>query len=788
MRRTDKAGKSPLPMLFKIFMTNLPHLGGASYASGCRFRFNVNRWALFSTTRRSLPAQKGSRALISSAPNPLERLASLYAQGANDSVITAAQQMIAEGLDSADLRNILGLSYARKGTFSSAASAFEAVVDIAPDFLDANFNLALAHRQLGNLSAAVQSYRSAIASDPKRAETHHNLAATLVELGELNEAIRCFQSALQCDPRFTRAWAGLGRALARANQHDPAIAAFIRAVELCPSDADRYLDLGTLLKAEGEFDQAAGCFNHALGLRPNDTVACNGLANVLRLQGKADQAIETYHRALSIDPDQIETLVNLATLLKEQGNVQAAIPYFTRALDHAPNDLGARLHRYECTAALADWSHVAEGPSLAQRSLGGKSALPPFPLLSIEDNPANQLQRSKRWASEMFRQPHPRPHYARAKRPDRLRIGYFSADVRNHPVMHLIAGLFRQHDRSRFDVSIYSYGPPIDDDMTARVSQSVEEFHDLRGQSDKAIVAKVQQHELDVAVDLTGYTAHSRSGLFAYRLAPIQISYLGYPGGTGAPFIDYIIADPVVIPEPSFAHYSEKVIHLPHSYQANDNQRSIAATHTQRADFGLPQAAFVFCCFNATYKITPCEFDIWMRCLDQVDGSVLWLLAKKDQTVVNLRNEARKRGIAPARLIFAKPLPNDEHLARHKHADLFLDTFKVNAHTTASDALWAGLPVLTRIGEQFCARVGASLLTAVGLTELITSTDTEYEAIAVELARSPKRVARLSARLVVNRECHPLFDTTTHCRAIEAAYDKAYKRLLDGKAPDHFRA
>lgn len=716
----------------------------------------------------------------------LDALSELYAQRDYDSLIGLALQILDAGSKNPGLQNLLGLSYARKGDFRLAVKAFAAVIDIDPDFVDAHFNVALAQRHLGNLEAAVQSYGRAIVADPSRAETHHNLALLHFDLGENEKAIECFRDATQNDPNFAGAWKGLGRALALVSQPDPAIAAYVRAIELDPSDAIGFRELGMILKSEGEWSQAVACLQRAIVLRPNDAVACNALANVLRVQGKTDQAILMYNRVLAIEPLQIDALVNLATQLKEKGEENEAIACLETALFHAPNDFAAELLRHDYAMGVADWSGIGDVASIASRSLDHPTIVPPFPLLAIEDNPAHQLHRSKRWASSKFPQPSNLPAFARKVRTKRIRVGYFSADVRNHPVMHLISGLFRNHDRSKFEISLYSYGPPGEDELSTQIAQSVEAFYDVRGQSDRTIIAHAQQSDLDIAVDLNGFTAHSRTGLFAHRLAPIQMNYLGYPGTSGTTFIDYIVADPVVIPKAKFAHYSENVIHLPHSYQANDNLRPIATTDTRRTDFGIPEGAFVFCSFNATYKITPREFDIWMRCLEQVENSVLWLLSKSVQTAANLRSEARKRGIEPERLIFAKHLPSEQHLARHKHADLFLDTFNVNAHTTASDALWAGLPVLTRIGDQFCARVAASLLSAVGLPELITSTDAAYEAKAVELALASKKIAIIRATLFDRCQFSPLFDTTNHCKALERAYDIAHRRFLSGDGAVHF--
>ena len=369
-------------------------------------------------------------------------------------------------------------------------------------------------------------------------------------------------------------------------------------------------------------------------------------------------------------------------------------------------------------------------------------------------------------------------------RPKRLKIGYFSADLHDHAVHYLIAGLLRDYNNVEFEIFAYSYGRNKFGDLRQRLKENVNHFFDVSDHSDGSIVDLARAHSLDIAIDLTGYTGQTRSVLFQYRLAPIQINYLGYPGSMGAGFMDYIIADPTVIPSSQRQHYSENVIYLPHSYQPNDDQRQIAQTNTTRADFGLPDKAFVFCCFNNNYKISPREFDIWMRILSQTDGSILWLLKSNKCTEGNLRKQAQARGIDPDRLVFADTLPQAEHLARHKHADLFIDTFNYNAHTTGSDALWAGLPVVTKQGDQFAARVAASLLNAVGLPELITHSEEEYEALILTLSTDLNRLKAVTKKLAVNRLSSPLFDTKLYTQHFETGLQKAYSLYFYGKKPE----
>ena len=367
----------------------------------------------------------------------------------------------------------------------------------------------------------------------------------------------------------------------------------------------------------------------------------------------------------------------------------------------------------------------------------------------------------------------------------KIRIAYLSADFHNHPVAYLIAELFELHDRARFEVIGVSYGRAPKDEMKRRIAESVDCFIELPDKSDLEIAEIVRENEIDIAIDLGGHTDSSRLGIFAYRPAPIQLHYLGYSGTTGAGFIDYLIADSVVIPDEFRPFYTEKIIRLPGAFQVNDRTRKIAACQGSRVDHGLPAEGFVFCCFNNNWKITPDLFDVWMRVLQHVEDSVLWLFRDNDAAENNLRKEAALRGVDSSRLIFAKKVSLDQHLARHQYADLFLDTFYYNAHTTASDALWTGLPVLTKLGQTFASRAAASLLNAIGLPELIVRTQNDYESLAIELAMNPEKLHLLKKKLVANRLSEPLFDTPRYVKNLELAFEQIVLKGREGMTPEH---
>jgi len=435
---------------------------------------------------------------------------------------------------------------------------------------------------------------------------------------------------------------------------------------------------------------------------------------------------------------------------------------------------------------LCDWTDLsAEREHLISSVKEGKANASPFSLIAISKSSDDQLRCAKLWVSKEC------PASARpiwdgeVYQHDKIRIGYVSGDFSQHPVSYLIAGVFECHDKARFETTAISIGPDDKSELRNRLKNAFDHFLDVNSLSDDEIAYQIRQNEIDVLVDLTGFTQHARSCIFARRPAPIQINYLGFPATMGASYIDYVIADKTVLPESHQQHFSEKIVYLPHSYQANDSKRAISEKKFSREEMGLKDASFVFCCFNNSFKILPETFDCWVRILKQVEGSVLWLLEGNATAAENLKEEARRRGLNAQRLVFAPRISSPDHLARHRCADLFLDALPYNAHTTASDALWAGLPVLTQIGETFAGRVAASLLNAVGLPELVTSTAQEYEELAVDLATNRGKMAALKSKLAHNRSTMPLFDTQLFTRHLERSYEAMYERHKRGLPPAH---
>lgn len=553
--------------------------------------------------------------------------------------------------------------------------------------------------------------------------------------GQYAAAVEIFGRVLTRVPVFAPGHNALGLAYAGLERIADALGSYEAAARADPSFAAPYINRATLLRNIGQPDAALANLDKAVALQPGDPAGHGNRGSLLMEMGRAADAVASFDRALALN----------------------------RGFPYAP---GLRLIS---KAYICDWRGMeGELADLAARIGRGEPVTPPWPLLALIDSPQLQKAVAQAWVSAQFPANGALGPVAKYPHHQRIRVGYYSADFHRHPTGHLIAGLFERHDRGAFEIFAFSLRPVRDDDMHRRLAAGVDRFIDVRARSDKDIAALSRSLEIDIAVDLNGLISNNRMGIFAHRAAPIQVNYLGYPCTMGAPFIDYILVDATVIPDPSL--YTERVVRLPDCYQVNDAQRDVAAREVSRAELGLADAGFVFCCFNNNFKITPRVFDIWMRILQAVDGSVLWLIEDSSAAAANLRREAERRGIAPSRLVFAPRVAQEDHIARQTAADLFLDTLPYNAHTTGSDALWIGLPLLTCPGESFASRVAASLLQAIGMPELIAPTLEDYEALAIALAKDPARLAEIKQKLLRNRATSPLFDLERFTLNIEAAY------------------
>ncbi|SFF85951.1 Predicted O-linked N-acetylglucosamine transferase, SPINDLY family [Novosphingobium sp. CF614] len=672
----------------------------------------------------------------------------------------------------------------RAGRMDEVARRGHALAEAFPRAHGVHNLLGAALLALEDNAGAETAFRRAIEADPQPRASYNNLAIALRKQGRLAEAEATYREVIMRAPDYADARYNLANLLQLSDRDDEAAEHFAAAIRIDPGYVDAHYNLGNLKAKAALREDALACFAQAVRLRPGHSDAHNNMGAELLALDRVDEALAAYDRALAANPANAQALINKGKALVLKGDEPGAIAAFRGALALDPGDRSARLQALFEEAHICDWRSrgefvLTEGPEAA--------AVQPFASLPFIDDPAHQYRRSLACAAQMF-PPAPASLPDPAPSTDgRIRIGYFSADFHNHATMYLMAGFFREHDRDRFDVRLYSYGPRREEDRArADLRGHADAFTEIGAMRDEDVVALARADGLDIAVDLKGYTRGTRTRLFGRRLAPVQVSFMGYPGTIGHPCMDYFIADPVTMPPGAERFFSEKIVRLAHCYQANDDKRQIVPDTRGRAGWDLPEQGFVFASFNHTYKISPREWDIWMGLLRDVPGSVLWLLRSNRWAEDNLRREAQARGIDPARLVFSPSVPHGEHLGRLAHADLFLDTFAVNAHTTASDALWAGLPVLTLAGRQFAARVAASLVHAVGLPELAVESEAAYAALALELARDPTRLSTIRNRLTADRTSQPLFDTTGYTRRVETALARMHERRLDGLAPDHF--
>jgi predicted O-linked N-acetylglucosamine transferase (SPINDLY family) len=610
-------------------------------------------------------------------------------------------------------------------------------------------------------------------------------AISLHQQGQLAQADALYAQVLTHQPGQAVAWQLRGVVLAQLGQPEQALPMVEQALALRPDAAEIHNNRGMVLQQLRRFEEAAASHTQAVALKPALLDALNNQGVALAELGRHAQALAAYDAVLAQQPGFANAWSNRGAALRALGRHREAAHSYTQAQALAPGFPYALGHALYAQSYVCDWAgHGAQVAQLQQTvAQGGAGALAaePFTLLAFSGNPQTLLDNARAFTAAKY-PPHAQPLWAGERYThERIRVAYLSADFHDHATAYLMAEFFERHDSTRFETIAISFGPDRQDGMRQRLRQAFGQFIDVRGHSDAEVAQLLRSLEVDIAVDLKGYTQDCRTGILARRCAPVQVNYLGFPGTMGAPYIDYIVGDATVTPPGCERFYTEHIVRLPHSYQVNDRQRAIAAQTPTRQQQGLPDEGFVFACFNNNYKITPEVFGIWMRLLAQVQGSVLWLLADNDAAPAHLRSEAAARGIDSRRLVFAPRAPLPEHLARHRLADLFLDTLPCNAHTTASDALWAGLPVLTCLGSTFAGRVAASLLTAVGLPELITTSLADYEALALQLATDADRLPALRQKLLAQRlEC-PLFDTAAFVRSMERAYEEMVRRARAGE-------
>jgi len=639
----------------------------------------------------------------------------------------------------------------------------------------------------GELRAAEIVCRQLLERQPDHFGALHALGAVHAKRGQFAEAERFIARALEIDGTSPLAWNGHGSALRGLKRLDEALTSYRRAIALKPDFAQAFYNLAGVMHELGRLDDALANYDKALALQPGYVRALFNRGGVLQELGRLAEALDSYDKVIALDPGNAGAFNSRGIVLTKLGDMEGALASHDRALALDPNHEQAPIFAMAAAGQLCDWRERRRRHADAKRLLDSGKPVVPFPLLPELDSPAIHLKAAASfWRSITAGSEH-KVHAPVTSRGKRLRLAYVSADFCDHPVAYAVAELFELHDREQFEVYAVSLNSDDGSPIRKRLAAAVDHFVEAETKSDDAIAAKLADTGIAIVVDLTGHTRGQRPAIFARRPAAIAVNYLGYPGTSGADCMDYIIADPYVIPKGAEVHYSEKIAYLPHSYFISDSRRGASANSASRTSNGLPESGFVFCCFNNAFKITPEVLTVWARILKGVEHSVLWLNVWNPAAQKNLRREIEARGVPAARLVFA-PFLSDlgEHLARLSHADLFLDTLPYNAHSTACDALFAGVPVLTCSGQSFAARVGGSLLNAVGLPELITSTAEDYEALALTLAHDPSLLSGIRQKLAVNRSAYPLFNSNLTRLHLEAAYRTMWDRYCGGLSPHTF--
>lgn len=706
----------------------------------------------------------------------------LAEQGETEEASACYHRLLALQPHHAVARFNLGTLYRNMGRLEAAAAAFKQALAVAPDDPDTHNNLGLVYEQQQRLEDAAGCFRRALALNPDHVHARNNLGNVLRAQGRLDEAVACYEKVLADAPNQVDAYINLGAARAEQGGYPEAHALYEQALRRDPRSFEAHYNLGKLLALQGVLMDAIGHYRQAVEVGPRQAIAHSELGNAYRQLGDLESAVACHRKAAELNPDDADTRYNLGESFKVQGQLQAAIESYERALELAPDHvsaLGGLVHlrqhvcRWEGMEKL--WQRVREKIA---GGAGGK--ISPFSTFSMPTSAAEQLACARAWArQELAPLPaargEPRFDFSRPRSRERIRVGYLSWGFHRHATAHLTAELFELNDRKRFEVFAYAYGPEDNSAIRARVRKACEHFVDVSQESYFATAQRIYGDGVDILVDLTGYTLGTRPQILALRPAPIQVNWLGYPGTLGTDCVDFIVADPFIIPEGQERFYAEKVIRLPDCYQVNDRRREVGERVPSREECGLPGSGIVFCCFNQAYKILPEMFGAWMRILQAVPGSVLWLAEANPWAAGHLRREAAARGVAGERLVFAPRKPLGEYMVQYRIADFALDTFPYTSHTTAADALWMGCPLATCAGETFASRVAGSVLASAGMRELVTDNLGDYERMVIELAGSPQRLQDLRRRLRETRDSCALFDTPGFVKHLEAAYEEMMK-------------
>lgn len=724
-----------------------------------------------------------------SPEDQLLSITDIYTQGHFQQALSMATKMLKRYPNSFTLHNIAGASNAGLKCYNAAVYSYKKALKIDPESSEAYNNMGNALNAKGDTNAAIKSYKYAIKIRPDYSEAFNNMGIALKGNGDLAAAVDSYKKAIKVKPNFAEAHNNMGNALFESKETDASLDSYKHAIRIKPDYADAYNNMGVALNTKGDIAEAIESYKQAIKIKPDFTEAFYNMGISLNAMSALVAAIECYDRVIAIEPNHVKAYFSKGNALAVLGKLDAGIQNYEMALSINPNYQAARANKLHYQARICDWKALKKDQHFIAKLGTSTEAVGPFSILPLEDAPERHRLRADKFSKITFTQTplplRPRP----SQKPKRLRIGYFSADFRNHPVMYALIEILERHNRELFEVYAYAYGGDSNDEMRHRTIKAVDVFDNVRDMNDRNVALLARQDEIDIAIDLTGHTNNSRTGIFAYGAAPIQINAIGYPGTLGASFIDYMITDQTAIPVENQKFLSEKPIYLPFGLCALETNIPLLTDTPTRSKLGLPEEGFVFCAINNTYKITPVEFDIWMRLLQHTEGSVLWLVESNKWARRNLIKEAEARGVDANRLVFQPMMVKDsasqqQYLSQFKLADLYLDTFIYGAGSSACNALWAGLPVITLIGKGITARMAASYLNSIDLPELITTTAEEYEKLALSLSKNSERLILLKQKLADAVRSSPLFNNSLQTKYIEKGYQQAYQRYFDNKPPE----
>jgi predicted O-linked N-acetylglucosamine transferase (SPINDLY family) len=710
--------------------------------------------------RKKQAKARGSRSKPSRAPSVdvqavLEKAAGLHQAGQVDQAADLYRQVLDNGPDNPCARNLLGVALAQQGQLDDAYQSIARATRAAPDYADAHYNLGRVCEQLGRADEAARAYQSAANAQPDHPQAHFNLANVFRAQGRLDEAVSAFQQALS----------------------------------VTPNNAAACLNLGNTWRDLGQLDQAESAYSQAIQIDNHYAEAYSNLGVVRRQQFRLDEAVDAYRQAIRLRPDYAEAHFNLGRTLRESNRLDEAAAELAKAVDLRPQWAEALSELTYLRRRLCEWQDLADVDRRLLDAIDADAgAVQPFVSLFLPTTARQQLRCAQQWARDNLPPGDALPAPPSAVAKDRLVVGYLSADFHEHATAYLAAGLFEHHDRERFAVHAYSYGPTDGSPMRQRLIDAFDEFVEIGHLSDEAAAQVIRDDGVDILIDLKGYTRDARPDILAHRPAAVQLAYLGYPATMGWAGIDGAIVDEYVVPPAAGETFSEALVYLPDCYQVTDGRRPVGDRSPKRSDHGLPDDALVLCSFNGPAKLTPQVFDIWMRLLKRHRSSVLWLLDAGEQARENLRRQADQRGVDPDRLVFAPFVSQAEHLGRFSLADLMLDTFPVTAHTTASDALWAGCPLLTCAGETFASRVAGSVLLSAGLDDCVADSLQAYQSKAEMLLADPQALGELRQRVAEARSASALFDTARFTRNMERVLRECWQRREKGELTGLVRA